>query len=186
MQAIPDYKYFGIYAFLILIIGLIFVIYRWPAGLRMTFSQHVARQRQSIVYYAVLFSIVLPLLLLFFIGWFMPIFHLSIWFSVFVALSSVCQLAATIIPETSGWKVTFHRFISGLSGILLIPTLSLVLTADAVSIPGKVTVLTGIIVMVSIIGTLMVTKKKMFTPSFVHQSIYYAGFFVPILVISYL
>lgn len=180
-----DFKYFGLYAFILLILGLVFVIYRWPAGKQATFSQHVAQHRRSIIYYAMLFSIVLPILLLFFVGWFIPHFNLSIWFAILITLASIAQLMATIIPETRGWKVPFHRFISGLSGVLLIPTLALTLNSEAISMTGKVAALIGVCVMAAVIGQLMVTKKEMFTPSFVHQSLYYAAFFVPILVISY-
>lgn len=181
-----EYKYFGLLALILLVLGLIFVLYRWPAEKHLTFSQRVALQKQSIVYYVILFSITLPLLLLFLVGWFQPAFKLSPWFNVFIVLSSIGQLLATLVPETTGWKVKFHRFISGMSGVLLIPMLVLMLSSDQISIMGKIITLLGIITMASVIGILMINKKETFTPSYVHQSIYYAGFFVPVLTVSYL
>ena len=181
-----EYKYFGLLAFIILVIGLIFVIYRWPAGKHLTFSQHVALQKQSIIYYIILFSIALPLLLLFLVGWFQPTFQISPWFNVFIVLSAIGQLLATLVPETRGWKVKFHRFISGMSGVFLIPMLVLMLSSDQISVSGKIITLFGIITMACVIGVLMISKKEMFTPSYIHQSIYYGGFFIPILAVSYL
>lgn len=181
-----EYKYFGLFAFIFLVLGLLFVIYRWPAGKHLTFSQHVALQKQSIIYYIVLFSLTLPPLLLFLVGWFQPTFEVSSWFNIFILLSSIGQLLATLIPETTGWKIKFHRFISGTSGVLLIPMLVLMLGSEQISMIGKIITLLGIITMASVIGVLMVNKKDTFTPSYIHQSVYYAAFFIPILAISYL
>lgn len=181
-----EYRYFGLLAFIILVLGLLFVIFKWPAGKHLTFSQHVALQKQSIIYYVLLFIATLPLLLLFFIGWFQPTLQLSPWFNVFIGLSSMGQFLATIIPETTGWKVKFHRFISGMSGVLLIPMLVLMLSSDQISMAGKIITLLGIVTMASIIGLLMINKKEAFTPSYIHQSIYYSAFFIPILAVSYL
>lgn len=174
-----EYRYFGLLAFIILITGLIFVIFKWPAGKHLTFSQHVALQKQSIIYYVALFSITLPLLLLFLVGWFQPTFQLSPWFNVFIVLSSIGQLLATIVPETTGWKVKFHRFISGMSGVLLIPMLVLMLSSEQISIVGKIITLLGIITMASVIGVLMINKKRLLllhifinpsiTPRFLYQ-----------------
>lgn len=181
-----EYKYFGLLAFTLLVLGLIFVLYRWPAERHLTFSQRVALQRQSIIYYIILFGVTLPLLLLFLVGWFQPTFKLSLWFNVFIILSSIGQLLATLVPETTGWKVKFHRFISGMSGVLLIPMLVLMLNSDQITAVGKIITLLGIITMACVIGMLMINKKETFTPSYIHQSIYYAAFFIPILAVSYL
>lgn len=181
-----DYKYFGLPTVILLVLGLIFVLYRWPAEKHLTFSQRVALQKQSIIYYVILFSVTLPLLLLFLVGWFQPTFKISPWFNTFIFLSSAGQLLATLVPETTGWKVKFHRFISGVSGVLLIPMLVLMLSSEEISIMGKVITLLGIITMACVIGVLMINKKETFTPSYVHQSVYYAAFFIPILAVSYL
>jgi len=186
METAEGFKYFGLYVFLILVLGLIFVLYKWPADKHLTFSQRVALQRQSIICYAILFILTLPPLLLFFIGWFVPNFYISSWFAILITISSVTQLLATLIPETRGWKVTVHRFIAGFSAVILVPTLAILLTASTLSLVKQFVVLIGILIMSSVIARLMVTQKEVLAPSFIHQSIYYAGFFVPILVISYL
>jgi len=186
MEAISDYKYFGLWAFVILVAGLVFTIWKWPAENHLTFSQRVALQKQSIIYYVCLFSIVLPLLLTFIIGWFAPSFQLSVWFSIFVIVASFLQYTATLIPEIGGWKTKVHRHISGISGVCLVPPLLILLFTDSLSPLGKVSVILGLILMLGMIVFANVTKKERYEVSYIHQSIFYAGFFIPILVVSYL
>ncbi len=179
-----DFKYFGLIALCILVFGLVFVIFRWPHPTRATFSQHVAARRSSILYYALLFSIVLPLLLLFFMGWFVPHFNVSIWFSVFVVLSSVAQLACTFIPETGGWKTKVHRFLAGFSGICLLPALGVLLISNSTDTSEKLMTGLSIAVMAGIVVSLAMHTQH--AASYIHQAMYYFAFFLPILVMSYL
>lgn len=65
-MADSDYKLFGILAVSILAVGLSLVVVKWPRSRHFTFSQHVAVSKQSILYYVGLFTVVLPLLVLFF------------------------------------------------------------------------------------------------------------------------
>lgn len=65
MLPIETYKPIGIIGVALLTIGLAFVLYRWPQGKHMTFSQHLAQQKQSIVFYIGLYTIVLPISALF-------------------------------------------------------------------------------------------------------------------------
>jgi hypothetical protein len=186
MQPIADYKFFGLAAFVLIVFGLAFIILRWPQAKHMTFSQHVAVGKRSIVYYVALFSVVLPLLFLFFADWFTPAFHLSYWFTVFVTISLITQYVCTLIPEIGGWRTKYHRLLSGVSGILLVPSLLLIQFSDLLSIVDKGVIIAGFLVMLSVVYTVIKNKKQTYEPSYIHQSLYYIGFFVPILIISYL
>ncbi len=186
MQPTDSFKYLGLLAFVILIIGLAFLVIRWPQNNHLTFSQHAAKQRSSILYYIGLFSITLPLLLSFFIVWFIPTFDISAWFIVFLIVSSAAQYACTFIPETSGWKVKYHRLLSGISGICLIPLLIILLFTPTITMLDKFFVMGGLATIASVLYVVMSNKKEQYEPSYIHQTIYYLGFFVPILVISYL
>lgn len=186
MQPIESFKYFGLLAFVILIIGLAFVVIKWPQNNHLTFSQHVARQRSSILYYIGLFSVTLPLLLLFFTFWFIPTFDVSIWFAVFLVVSSATQYACTFIPETGRWKTKYHRLLSGISGICLIPLLIILLFTSSLTMLDKFVVIAGLATITSVLYVVMSNKKEQYEPSYIHQAIFYAGFFVPILLVSYL
>lgn len=180
-----DFKYFGLLAFILLIVGLAYVIYKWPQGNHRTFSQHVASHKNGIVYYIALFSIILPILLLFFIGWFIPTFNLPVWFTVFLVVSCVTQYACVFIPEVGGWKTKYHRILSGISGICLIPLLVILLFVPTLTMIDKVIVLCGLMVITGVLYVVMSNKKEQYEPSYIHQSIYYIGFFIPVLMISY-
>ena len=186
MLPLTAYRHFGLISFLILLVGLAFVIIKWTHGRRMTFSQHVAMQKSSTYYYIILFSIVLPLLLLFFIYWFTPIFHLPIWFNVFVTIAAIAQYICTIIPEIDGWKAKYHRILAGISGIFLIPPLVILLSSHYISDTSKIIILLGLFCMITVVFTLIAGKAKQYEPSYIHQSAYYCAFFIPILAANYL
>ena len=184
MQPIASFKFLGLIAVGILTFGLSVVVIKWPQGKHLTFSQHVAKQKESIVYYTLLFSIVLPLLLLFFIGWFTPTFKLNPWFNVLLIVSSITQLSCTLIPEVGGWKTQYHRALAGISAICLVPALLFVVVANQVSMTGRVLSAVGVLAMLSIAAIVAKNNGK-HSHFLILQSAYFAAFFIPILVISY-
>lgn len=99
----------------------------------MTFSQHVALHRSAVLYYIGLFTVVLPLLAIFLLGWFMPTFHLSWWFGFFVVVACTTQYACTFVPETGGRKTRYHRLLAGISAVSLLPPMGMVLFIDSIT-----------------------------------------------------
>lgn len=180
-----EYKYFGLLAVIILALGLSFVALKWPEGKHLSFSQHVAKAKHRIIYYNLLFTIALPLLLIFFLGWLMPTLKLSVWFGFFIVMSSVAQYACTIIPEVGGWKSRHHRLLAGISALLLLPAQAILIFADNIEPVHKLLVLTGMLTMLGIILT-VVKEKGYHSHLLILQSAYFAAFFIPILFIAYL
>lgn len=185
MQPQDSYHLFGLWAFLILFLGLAFILWRWPEGKQFTFSQHVAQYRHRILYYIALFSIVLPLLLLFFIHWFVPTYQISPWFSVFIMIASLTQYACTLIPEVGGWKTTYHRLLAGVSALALLPPLILLLTSSVVTSAAKLVTVTSIVIMVLIIWLIALGQGKHERLLYLQMG-YFAAFFGPILFIAYI
>lgn len=179
-----DYRYFGILATVILAVGLLFVILKWPQDRHKTFSQHVAPKRSSIFYYATLFALVLPLLILFFTKWFAPHFEISSWFSILVIIASVLQMACTLIPEV-GKNIKIHRALAGASAIFLIPALALILLTPSITLVSKIIVAAALSIM--ILCAFLVIRRKGAPRNFLSiQSSYFAAFLAPIIYISYL
>ncbi len=180
-----EYKYFGLVAVIILLLGLSFVALKWSEGIHLTFSQHVAKHKHRIVYYNLLFTLVLPLLLLFFLGWFIPTFGLSAWFGFFIIVSSTAQYVCTLIPEVGGWKTQYHRLLAGVSAALLVPAQVLLLFADATDMAQKAITGASLCVMLTVIFLIGLNngRHKYFL---LLQSLYFGAFFAPILTISYL
>ena len=179
-----DYKYFGLLAFLILVLGLGFILWRWPQGKHLTFSQHVAVARYKRIYYIVLFAIALPLLLIFFGQWFVPTFGLSMWFTIFVSLAALAQCICTLIPELEGWRKKSHQLLAGISALSLLPPLGYIVVTTHIPIVGRVISVVSLLGMVGVIGILLLRKGSRY--HLVLQVVYYVAFFLPILVISYL
>ena len=179
------YKYFGLLATVILIAGLTFVARRWPAGRHKTFSQHVAPRRSSTVFYFGLFCLVLPLLVAFFIGWFTPHFGLTHWLNVTVVLSALFQLACTLVPETKGRQAAWHRALAGVSAILLVPAVAIIATAPSLAPILRPATWLGLGVMASCIY--LVARAKGEPKNFlIIQTVYFAAFLLPVLLVSYL
>lgn len=176
-------KHLGLLTVLILGAGLTFVGTRWPQGLHRSFSQHVAVQRSSIWYYIGLFTLVLPLLWLFFAYWFAPVYQLSAWFLIFIGLAIIFQYAVTLVPEV-GNKTRYHRAGAFISAICLLPPLALLL-ATPISRAAWVVTLTSLAIMVGIMGT-TIRHQAQHRYLLLLQSGYYAAFFAAILAVTYL
>ncbi len=185
MEASESFKSFIIYAVFILICGLLFLIYRWPQGKHMSFSQHAAAYRFTYLYYIVLFSITLPLLLLFMSRWFAPMFDLSVWFIVFIAISAAAQFIVVLIPDSGGKKSTYHRFFAFLSAILLLPALLMIIASDEVSNTGRLVSTFSLISMISVLG-ILIRNRAVHKDLLLLQTGYFTAFFMAILSASYI
>lgn len=179
MHSIESYKSLGIITVTILTGGLAFLLWRWPQGRHMTFSQHAAQHRSAAIYYFLVFTLVLPLLVIFFMNWFAPMFHLSPMFTIFIIIASLFQYSVTIIPEVGGWKTLYHLIGSAISGISMLFALVTVLFANQISNIGKVVTLTSILFMVILLS--IGIKNKIKHPNLlVMQGGYYAAFFMAV------
>jgi len=170
---------------LLLVAGLAYVPRRWPGGLHMTFSQHVARHHWSIVYYIVLFLASLPLLLWFFVAWFVPERGLPDAFIWFAAVAVVFQVACTFVPETGGIKTTIHRILTGISGITMLPLMLLLVTDWHLSTLSRVVAAAALVGML-ILLSIALTHQKGYHKALLLQVGYYTGFFVAILTVTYI
>lgn len=185
MDGVLEYKYLGLLAVIILTLGLSFVAFKWSEGKHLSFSQHVAKRKHRIVYYNLLFTVVLPLLLLFFLGWFMPTFALPVWFGYLIIMSSVTQYVCTLVPEVGGRKTYYHRLLAGISALLLLPVQMMLVFAGNIEPVYRLLALAGMFIMLGVI--LLVAKGKGHHGyMLLLQSIYFAAFFIPILFIAYL
>lgn len=160
------------------------LVRKWPQGFHATFSQHAAAYRHTILYYNLLFTIVLPLLVLFFVGWFAPYFELPPVFTICLVISAVAQYIVTIIPETGGWKTRWHRIITAISALLILPALTVLLFAPSLSFVGRLIVLVGLFVMLGILVFAVIVNGKHRYLLWL-QAGYYTAFLMPILLVAY-
>ena len=179
-----SYKYFGLLSIALLFAGLWFVVWRWPQGKHMTFSQHVAQHKSASIYYFFLFAITLPLLNIFFIIWFALTFNLPIWFNVFAIGASDFQIACTMVPELPGWRTKWHQALAGISALLLLPLPMILAGSSNIEIVDRIVAANSLFGMLSVIVFAIRAKGK-HPKLLIAQALYFAAFFIPILSISY-
>ncbi len=181
---VHEFKYLGIAAVGLLVLGLTYIVIAWPMGSHKTFSQHVAARRISILYYIALVALTLPLLALFLLKWFAPSLQLSVWFNICIVLALCAQFCCTLVPEIGGWRSLTHRLLAGISALLLVPALCLTLASGKISLAEDIAVTIGLIIMTVCIGFVVVNKGR---PSYflLIQVAYFVAFLAPIMIISY-
>jgi hypothetical protein len=126
----------------------------------------------------------MPLLLLFFIKWFIPEFNLSALFTRLVIIASLAQLGCTLVPEIGGAKSTIHRLLAFISAFCLLPALFIIALTSSVDMSGKIISALGCVVMLGII-TILVRNKAEHRYLLLLQSAYFLVFFTTILVVTY-
>jgi hypothetical protein len=182
MDLLFSEKYLGLVSLTILLAGLIFLVRKWPKDIHHTFSQHAAAHNASTIYYICLFTVVLPILAVFLFNWFVPAFSISIIFIVLISLSLICQYACTFVPE-AGKNVKSHQALAGVSGLLLLPSIAvLIFTPGIDQIDKAITIMCVAIMSVIILQTARSKTRY----ALVLQSAYFIAFFTPIVVISYI
>ncbi len=179
-----NYQYLGLLAITSLLIGLWFVVWRWPQGKHMTFSQHVAQHKSATIYYFFLFAVTLPVLNIFFVKWFTPTFDLSIWFNIFAIAASVFQIACTLVPEVSGWRAKWHQALAGISALLLLPLPIILALSSGIETKGRLLAAIALLAMLGII-TFAKFVKGNHPKLLIAQALYFVAFFMPILFVSY-
>lgn len=111
----------GLFSLATLVAGLAYVAVHWRYGIQYTFSQHVARHTDGIVFYIVLFLSTLPPLVVSYFETLLSKFHLPLWSGMALAGAALAQILCTFFPERSPQLIRVHRALAGLSaGSLLI------------------------------------------------------------------
>lgn len=114
-------------------VGLLFMIWYWKGDLAKTFSQNAARNNNSIIFYALLWLVCLPILAWFLLVPFYDALELNIVFLVISAIAVLGMLIAALIPETKGWKVKIHRLGAFTMAICFMPLVTLIIFSPVIS-----------------------------------------------------
>ena len=170
---------------LLLVVGLTFTAIKWKGGLHMTFSQHAATSRWSKIFYSLLFLVTLPMLMLFFVAWFVPTKNLPSAFLWFAAIAIIFQIACTWVPEEGGRRTTVHRILAGISGVALLPLVVIIATSPHLSLLLKNIAWVALFVMMILLGITLMNQKG-YRYALLLQVGYYAVFFIVLLITTYL
>jgi hypothetical protein len=180
------YKNLGLLACTLLVVGLAFVVYKWPLDRHKTFSRRAATNMASITYYFALFLTVLTLFIIFFIEWFTPTFGISWWFNGIFIASAIFQIACTLTPDKGGRMSEWHGFFAGTSALLLAPPLIILIATGDISMFARIVTFVSLGIM-AICSYLALRAPNHEPLNFLLlQCLYYGSFLVPILSVSYL
>ena len=102
-------QYLGLASVVWLTLSLIIMFLLWPPEMSKTLSQNAARKRSSIIYYGIIFGVFLIPFTLYILCWLVPQLGLGAAFIVVYLIGLLGQIIASIIPETTGIKVSVHR-----------------------------------------------------------------------------
>lgn len=178
-------QHLGLLSFIMLAIGLGLTALKLPGGFGNTFSQRVANNRVAEILYSVLFILTLPLLYLFFAAWFVPSLNIPQYFLFFAAIAVIFQILCTWVPERGGKMTIYHRLLTGISGIALLPMVFIVATVEDISMGIKVITLTALIGMVFLLAIALLNQKE-FKYALLLQVGYYLLFFAVVLLVTYI
>lgn len=156
----------------LLVGGLSYLVYRWPAGgVRATFSQHAAVSHAATNFYVLLFVGSLPTLVVWHIVWLAPSLRAPFATTILMALAAVFQIAAACVPERKP-HVLAHRVLTSVSvaAILLYTTILWAHTRQWV-------IACCLVLMLAVVVYALVMRDKAKYPM-VLQIILYAAFFV--------
>ena len=163
-----------------LVIGLIFLIKKWPdGGIHATFSHHAASTRHASRYYALLFLITLPPIVVWFGLYPMP--HLALpRLSLYVMIAAaIFQIVAACIPEKAP-RITIHRSVTAISMIAILLTVVLLRQASRDFVIGSA--------LVAMLGTVLyaVALRDRTKYQLLLQASFYALFFTAVGIAAFL
>ncbi len=150
----------------------------------MTFSQHAAQYKSSQIYYLFLWLVCLPLFYVFMVAWFVPEFSLG-WISTLcISLGSLGLAIAATVPETTGWRVTVHRYSAFGQALFLLPVVLIIAVSPEIGNAARLFAGLSTIIMLS--EVLLLTYHKRAHPKMLLiQGSYIMAFHLTILIATY-
>ena len=146
----------------------------------MTFSEHAAQTRGSIVYYLVTYSIHLLAFYVFIVNWFVPAFRLPTIFTVVTVVAVLGELVALLVPTTGGRKTMVHDAASFLMLALLVPLSGMIAVSHHFTDFVRIFAALVVVVMVGIC-VLFVFHKSAKKCQLIYQVVYGGSFHLLIL-----
>lgn len=166
------YKFFGVLSIVLTWTGLLFIISKWRGNPSMTFSLHIAKTKASYLISLILFSITLVLFYLFMLKWFVPTFHLPLFFLVLITIACLSQYIPIIIPHKQGRKAKVHLIGAIITAVALIPIVAILFLTPQISFIGRtIALMTALYMLLCFFLFAFVRKLLVY-------SLYFEGFFI--------
>lgn len=179
-----NYKYIGVLASFLTWLAIAIVLWRQPRVPSNSISKHVAADRRGWLIFAPLATLALVLFYIFMVNWFIPKLDLSPTYEVLVTLVILLEFITTWIPDTSGWKQRVHHY-TAYTAAAILPFLTLIITRSPfITTTARILTYACLVVALGIFA-LYLTVKTTREKHLIYQSIFFACFYIPVLVVIF-
>jgi hypothetical protein len=133
MSVDESFKVFGLISIVLTWVSIGYILLTVKSDLSKSISHHAALKRKNYLIFCSLMLISLVAMLLFMFKWFIPTFHLPLFFSGVVMLAILSEIIATVVPLTTGWRFTVHQITSYGTSLLFPILLITILFSSGIS-----------------------------------------------------
>ncbi len=180
-------QHLGLVAIILLSISGFYTMRRWPMAARRSFSENVARDRSSLLFFGIYLTITTVVFYAFLLFWLGPNLGVGLSFYVLAWTAFFLQLLLSWVPATTGRSMAIHNVGAyGIAFIIPLSVMAILLTATV-----EVTFVQRVIVTVFMVITAIIFSLLFFVPKarnfFLYgQLAYFASFWVVVLAFTYL
>lgn len=180
-------QHLGLIAIILLSVSGFYTMRRWPMVARRSFSENVARDRSSLLFFGIYLTITTVVFYVFLLFWLGPNLGVGLSYYILIWTAFFLQLLLAWVPATTGRSMAIHNV--GAYGIALIMPLSVmaILTTAAV----EITLLQRVIALAFVAFATFIFVLFFFAPkarnNFLHfQLTYFVSFWLVVLAFVYL
>jgi hypothetical protein len=178
-------EHLGLLSILISWCLLIILIRVWKGKASMTLSQHAAQVRASRIYYAVMWTFVLPPFMWFMINPFARTLELPSLYTVTALITGLLMAVAAYVPEVPGWRHHVHRYAAFAMAALFMPLVALVIFSSQVSRVAQIICILALVYM-AVSTTALSLNRGRHAHLLIIQSLYVLAFHISILTSYYI
>lgn len=180
-------QHLGLIAIILLSVSGFYTMRRWPMVARRSFSENVARDRSSLLFFGIYLTITTVLFYAFLLFWLGPNLGVGLSFYVLAWTAFFLQLLLSWVPATTGRSMAIHNV--GAYGIALIMPLSVIailLTTTVEVTFVQRAIITMFMVIAATIFSLLLFVSKARKIFLYGQLTYFTSFWVVMLAFAYL
>lgn len=159
MEQDLNFKYLGVLSIAFIVVVGVYILKRWPADKRGTFSEHVAKHRSAFIIFALSLTLSTFLYYAFLWFWVGPHLDVSIFYYWGLLIAFIPQLIFTWIPADDGLNKLAHTATASLVGIMM-PVLVVIILLSSTALSLISITLGWIFVISSVAGLVAYMIKK--------------------------
>ncbi len=182
--AVESYKNFGLLALTTFWFTTVVMIALLRGDKTKSISSHAASAKKAALIFGIVATFSAILLILFFVKWFTPTFHLGLVFNIFVIGMLILFGIAGVVPDTKGIKHKVHVWSAVMASVLLLPGMVIIILSTEISQVAQIFTSLALLAILAIGYQLLRTNRKN-DRLLVYEALYFLCFDLSILVATY-